>query len=354
MKPTLASYIDFLAPFISPDLISEPYLSRIYQIAERLPVLSFGSFECWLDANEPRVDFNVCINPRINEHITMRDWEQKDIGFENDIYQEMRQRIRSFCTTWSQNDFFLKPLMGELWEVYDIVNPNDSQLPVPWVYISFLKNFLDEDQTIKAEIISKILPLIDSTLSSDLKEEFLRVVLKVPSSVRVGPIGILKRNEKTSLRLFLEVKTFEELMLALKTIEWPGSFDEFREKVAPWAQARRYLGVTLDFDGSLQPKVGIECHFRLGHWQEDLSLFTQNLCDQKLSSVAKRNAILDWGADFEVETTPDFWSWPSGILSQNRLQKIKVRRIVNFVKIIFEPNKELITKVYPLFYRSLT
>jgi hypothetical protein len=355
MKPTLASYIDFLTPFISPDLISEPYLNRIRTIAERLPVLSLGSFECWLDANEPRVDFNVCINPRVNEHATLRDWQPEEAYFENDAYREMQERICSFCTKWSQEDFFLKPLLGELWQVYDIIDPNESSLPVPWVYITYLKNFFDDDQNLKTEIISKTLPIFDNRLPSDLTNKFFRILRTIPASIRIGPIGILKRNKTTSLRLFLEINTFEEIIKVLRQLHWPGNLDEFRVKMTPWAESRRFFGLALDFDGNFQPKIGIEYHFTVGRWQEDMTILTQNLCEQGLCSVTKRDALLGWNGTFEVETMPNFWSWPNRFIEapKNIPPKVNIQRIANFVKIIFEPNKPLVAKVYPLFLRPV-
>lgn len=355
MKPTLASYIDFLTPFISPDLISEPYLNRIRTIAERLPVLSLGSFECWLAENEPRVDFNVCINPRVNEHTSLRDWRQEEVYFENDAYREMQEQLRSFCNIWSQKNFFLKPFLGELWQVYDITDLTQSLSPIPWFYISFLKNILCNDQTIKAEIISKTLLLLNNELPSDLMNKFYHALKKIPSSIRVGTIGINKRSENPSLRLYLEIITFEELIQFLREQHWLGNIDELRQKMAPWIEERYFFGLALDFDGEFQPKIGIECHFHSDKLSEDLSEFTQSLYEHGLCSTSKRKAILDWNNIFEVKTPPYFWSWPDRILEvpESIPQKVKIKKMISYIKIIFEPNKPLIAKVYPLFLRPV-
>lgn len=354
MKPTLASYIDFLTPFISPDLISDPYLNRIRTIAERLPVLSLGSFECWLAENEPRVDFNVCINPRVNEHIRMRDWQQNEVSFENDTYREMRERIRSFCATWSQEDFFLKPFLGELWQVYDLINLNDTSY-VPWVYISFLNNILANDPFIKAEIIAQILPYISSNLDSNVTEKFYTILKKIPSSMRVGTIAVNNRNNYPTIRLYVEINTFDELIQFLEQQHWTGNTDELKLKMKPWAKSRHYFGLSLDFDGVFQPKIGIECHFRPEKFEEDMTIFTQHLCEHELCSVAKRKAILDWSGTFEVKTSPHFWSWPNRILEIPEYipEKVKIKKMISYIKIIFEPYKPLVAKVYPMFLRPV-
>ncbi|RDB03383.1 hypothetical protein [Runella aurantiaca] len=355
MKPTLANYLDFLTPWISSDLVSPLYLNRIQAIAERLPVLSLGSFECWLDANEPRVDFNVCINPRLNEQIVIRDWRQEASLLESDEFCEMRERIRFFCGLWSQKDFFLNSLLGELWQVYDIADPTDSQLPVPWIYITFLENIFDGDQSIKTEIIAKTLPLLDSSLPSELTNTFFAHLRSLPSSIRIGPIGIQKRNKKTSLRLFLEIKTLDEILAVLSLLQWPGNLDELRESVAIWTDSRLFLGLALDFDGTFQPKIGIECHFPRERLQPDLISFTQHLSELGVCFEAKKQAIIGWNGRFDVETKADFWSWPDRILQtpESIPRQVSIQRIANFVKLIFEPNKPLIAKVYPMFLRPV-
>ncbi len=355
MTPTLASYLDFVVPFISPDLVSAHYLNRIRQISERLPILSFGSFECWLDANEPRVDFNVIINPRINEHIRVQDWQQEEVDFESVAYRDMQEKIRSFCVTWRQKDFFLKPLLGEVCEVWDITDPNEALLPTPWFYISFLKNFLDQDPAIKAEIILKLLPLLDSELSYDIKDKFYQILCSLPASIRVGAIGVNNRNRRTSIRLYLEINTFDEVIKVLEDYHWLGNIDEVKEKMAPLLPLSHFFGLALDFDGQFQPKIGIECRFHQDNLQEYLSLFTQHLCDLGLCSTPKRDAVLNWNGTFEVETTPDFWSWPDRILKtpENMSPRVKIRKLIHYVKIIYEPNKPLFAKVYPMFLRPV-
>jgi hypothetical protein len=355
MKPTLASYIDFLTPFISSDLISEPYLNRIRTISERLPVLSLGSFECWLAADEPRVDFNISINPRINEHSTISEWGQTEELFENEAYREMRRRIRSFCTIWSQSDFFLNPLFGELWEVYDITNPNESFLPTPWIYFSFLKTALDEDPAIKAEIVAKTLTLIDNDLPIELTKKFCRILSKIPAKIRIGPIGINKRDNKTSLRLFLEIKTFEEVVSILKKLKWKGDVEKLKEEMSGFINDCQFFGLALDFDGKFQTKIGIDCHFYQERAQETLEAMTLILCQKGLCSDVKREATLQWNGSFEVDTHPDFWSWPDRILAQPTSipSRVRIKRIIDFIKIVYEPTKPLTAKVYPLFTRPV-
>ena len=147
----------------------------------------------------------------------------------------------------------------------------------------------------------------------------------------------------------------DEILAILSLLKWPGNLDELRESVAIWTDSRLFLGLALDFDGTFQPRIGIECHFPRERLQPDLIFFTQSLYERGMCSEAKKQAIIGWNGRFDVETKADFWSWPDRILQipENIPRQVGVQRIANFIKLIFEPNKPLVAKAYPMFLRPV-
>ncbi|MCC6460034.1 MAG: hypothetical protein IT260_06170 [Saprospiraceae bacterium] len=354
MKTSLDAYLDLLQPWLAPELVAAPYQERLRQIGRSLPVLSLGCLECRLAPNDPQVDLNLCINPRLNEHRTLRDWPVSAGAMqENGSHLAMRQKIQSFCQRWSAPDFFLQNLLGELWEVYDIVDP--GQAPVPWLYISFLPTALDQDPVLKAEIILQSLLLLDPALPPRTTQSFQDALCRIPASIRVSTVGIKNSDTGPFLRLYMEIATLPELLDILPVLGWPGNTAWLADQLADWVKPCTYLGITLDFDGHFQQRIGVECHFELERLAESLADFTRRLCEQGACSWEKREALLAWDGRFEASTGAAFWSWPDRVLeaAQALPSRVGIKRMNRYVKLVLEPGHPLLAKGYMFFHRPV-
>ena len=356
MQVSLSSYIDLLEPWISPTLISSPYLSRIKKISAELPVLSFGCFECWLRAEEPRVDFNIAMNGKLNEHRAFCDGLALRTAPGNIPLPPEPNRLYSFFRFWQEKDFYLLPMIQFVWLVYDIPDPS-RPAPVPWLYVHFRQTPLNKDPSVRTEIILQIYLLWEETESSCNSAYLRTFLISVTPSIQILSLGKPTSRQGHGLRLYLKIKTFDELTEFLLTKYWPGRVKDLQEKLHSLIPLADFFCLIIDLgdDFTIHPKIGIECWFDENRVQAQLGKFTQQLVNRGLCDQMKREEILKWSGTFEVETKPEFWSWPdSRRVDQDREpKKILIRRMIHYIKIMYEPDKELVAKAYLYFDRPI-
>lgn len=345
---TLTTYLDLLRPWLAPELVPEPQWQRIRAIGRDLPVLSFGCFECWLAPESSRVDFNISATSKLNELTALRDWPLPEHG------HRARAHIRDICNRWSAPGFPLRPLLDELWVVYDLPETTGPE-PDPWVYISYRQTPLHKDPELRAEIAGQTLALMQGGYSPTLLEGFHRFFAATDPDAQLCAIGTQTSREHNFLRAYFALNDWETVRTFLAKHGWPGDPLELQEQLGPLTGYCSFFGLTLDLGPELQPKIGIECWFAEAQNQDHLDQFTRYLCEQGWCTPAKRDALLAWNGRFEVETQPDFWSWPEHLQAGlgDTPQSASIRRMARYIKMVYEPGKAPVAKGYLYFDRLL-
>ncbi len=356
MKASLSSYIDLLEPWISPSLISSPYLSRIKKIGAELPVLSLGCFECWLGEDEPRVDFNIAMNGRLNEHRAFyeRLIPSTESG-KTGLYSGPNLHF-SFFRSWQEKDFYLLPMVRLVWLVYDITDPW-LPAPAPWLYVHFMQTPLNKNSVVRAEIILQIHLLWGENVMPH-ESAYLRIFLtSIIPSVQILSLGKPTSRQGHGIRLYLKIKTFDEVTKFLISKQWPGNVKDLREQLYNLNTLANFFCLIIDLgsDFTIQPKIGIEYWFEENLVQDKLGNFSQRLMDRGLCDGLKREELLKWNGVFKVDTKTEFWSWSDLSIFGKNSKKISVliRRMAHYIKIIYEPDKKLVAKAYLYYDRSV-
>lgn len=349
MKASLCDYLDLLDPWISPQLIAPPYFDRIKKIGRELPVLSFGCFECRLGADESRVDFNMGINGKLNEHKAYFNW----LANERLVSEPGNEKILPIFLEWKEDNFPLRSMIYMVWFVYDILDPS-AQSPEPWIYIHFRKTKFDTIPQVRSEIILQLLPRLDTVVSSAYLEKYRHFLDSIPASIQIMAIGSPGMRGGGSLRVYLVIETFQELAAFLDSNHWLGNVPELKDKIAEIEVGGFYYGLSFNVgpDSVIQPGIGIEIWFED---QQQLSTITQNLVNHRLCTDEKQEALLRWKGEKEMETHPEIWSWPDSYeFGANPKQvKIVIRRMIRYIKIIYQPQSQLLAKAYLFFDRPI-
>ena len=354
MEASLASYIDLLTPWIPANLVSESCLNRIRTISTDLPLISFGCFECWLADSEPRVDFNVGITGKLNEHKTIVQWFSGRPEPEHEQQQLALKKLQSICSAWSDSSFFLHAQIKVLWLVYDIPDPLNVTL-VPWMYIHFRKNLFMDDGMVRTEIVLQTLSFMDSRYSFEKREAFRSFFQNLSSAVQICSIGAPTNRNSNVLRVYVMMQTYDDLVRVLTDNQWLGDADELQKQIGHLVQYADFFGLSIDIDPIIQPKIGIECWFNEDQAQPKLMNFTRILVDEDVCSPQKREALLSWNGCFNTTINPAVWSWPDNMqpVKPSENKQVVVRKMAQYVKLVYEPDKPLVAKGYLYFNRLL-
>ena len=159
MADDFNTYLEILKPYVASELVGEGYFNRFKEFASTIPVLSFGTFECRLGADDARVDVDMSVNSLIGEHKRLLKFASKSPNTENEDDKTARLRIAHICENWPAPTDFLFPYLRMLWLVYDVPDIK-SNLPAPWNYIHFKTDAGNGDVKLKTKIILESLNLL--------------------------------------------------------------------------------------------------------------------------------------------------------------------------------------------------
>jgi hypothetical protein len=356
MQPSLSSYLDFLSPWISPALVSAPYLSSIKRLSCNLPVLSFGCFECWLGPDEPRVDFNIAINPKLNEQVAFINWLAEEAKRDKEPAEQRWEKISIFFHNWRAGGYYLQDLIKVVWLVYDVADPL-APSPVPWIYVHFRLTFLNKDPEIRTEIILQVMSLWKENWFPSWQEKMRTFLHAISPAVQILAVGKTTNRGDQNLRIYLLLQSFQDLLDFLSDHAWMGKGEDLREKLAVVGLNGDFYCLSLDLgpDLVIRPKIGIEYWAGESRAQHHLIKFTHHLQDHGLCTEAKRAGLLRWNGRFNLETNLDFWSWPDqlGGVRTDRPKKQMIKRMANYIKMIYEPDRPLLAKAYLYFDRPV-
>jgi hypothetical protein len=282
----------------------------------------------------------------------MRDWPLTLPDWAETPDQTAGRRwVQSFCEQWSQKDFFLQPLLGELWQIYDLTDPDES--PLPWFYISYIKTIWDQDPEMKAEIILKSLECLQTGFDAALLAQLRHMLYQFPPHVRVSSIGIKQGPQGPFARIYSEYTHFSALLDMLKVLRWPGNLSDLQMQMNEWADRSIAFGLSLDLHEGIQPKIGIECHFDDAQLTRQMGAFTDALCVQGLCTRAQQEALLAWDGYCEIPSDTLQWSWADRYQTGAEVMppEQRIKRMNRYIKMVYEPGKPLLAKAYLFFSR---
>lgn len=318
-----------------------------------MPIASVGCFEINLAPHENRVDLNLCYDPRINEHKALKEWIGKREGFPTVAHENAYRRIEKFCASWCEKGYFLEPVLGELWTVYDLPSSIDVISP-PWLYMSIRKNFLNSELLFQINVALKALSELYGDNYQSLIASARSILEKLPKQVRLSTVGIQDSREKNLLRIYIETKKFEDVIAALEAVAWQGDMQRLRAETEHLAPGCRFYGLAIDFDGQVRNDIGVEFHFQQDGAAQRSNLLNRLVADG-LADRAKCEALNDWVGEFSIPTQSDFWSWPNDCLADHTIipAQTRIRRWSLYVKLNHSSVRPSTYKTYIFFLRSV-
>lgn len=341
-------YLQLLETFISEQFISSSYLNAFKNIASDIPFISFGAFEIFFGETRDRVDLNICINSKLNEHKLFLEWlEKAQLKFDNDKIKTY-DSIKKFCSVWKQDNFYLKPFIDKLWLVYDIESINDAIIDL-WYYVQFTDNIFPFDNEIKSEIVLQTFSMADISLPNQRKE-YLSVFLEnISSTCMISGVGL--RNNSSDIRVYLVFSKFDEILSFLKENSWTGDTALLQNDLSEFVEDINKFGLLVDLSStSLQPQIGIELWFHNNNYKEQLTGMMQKLKQKHLCTSAQADSFIAWNGSFELSNNEENIDGLANRLQEDTFAGSGIlKRKSAYVKIVYSPGNNIMAKGYAFF-----
>ena len=335
MSYTMANYLQVVSPYIHSKLVSPTALFHLYRLTQNLPPFSFAILECYLKANQSRVDMEVglcCISLNLPQNFL----RNPNCQIFRKIYQE-----------WTQPNSFLNQRVQNIWLEFDIVGQN-SKIPVPCIFFSLNQEIVSNSQDL-IDIASK---LLNQRISPRLES---KLQLSINSLAGIHYLGAMLSRSKQSIRIVTNKIAPRQLLDYLVKLGWKYPTASLQSLISDLSELVDYICLSYDLGETILPRIGLECFFYQQprdepRWQSFLDyLIAKGLC-----TVPKKNAVLSWTGFCQKSSQPDLWpknlTWVDSFLGSKALSVFS--REISHIKVVYEPNGILEAKVYLWFGHS--
>ncbi|UKO96709.1 hypothetical protein [Nostoc sp. UHCC 0870] len=332
MKFKLEDYLKVVIPYLSSELVSPEALSNIRSLTKILPPFPFSILECRLGEEQPRVDLEVglfCNNFTLPEtFMTHPKWQ----AFQH-IYHE--------C---SESKYFLYQKVKDIWLEFD-VDKQPLQLPVPCIFLALNQ----ENNSTPQELIEIVNRLLNYRVSSIFASSLALTMNCLPSNSHITYIGAMLSRSDKAIRIVTSEIRPEQLPEYLERIGWMYSIDKLQSVISDLSAFVDYICLSFDVGESILPRIGLECHLsKMPKYETRWQLFLDYLVKNRLCTVPKRNAILDWPGFCQEKSHPELWpenlKWGDSFLGTKALS-IFARKI-SHIKIVYEHDSLVEAKAY--------
>jgi hypothetical protein len=334
------------APYLHPALVSPAAADRLRATMSALPawLTCWFYIECRLQEDGGQVDLVMVVcreeaailaaDPRLALQEPMRRhpaWE----------------RIGALCREWVTPGSPLHRGVHHIWLEFDVPE-RAGEAPVPGIFVSFTGGGGSapvEDVPLLRERIRSSLRILDEQALRDAVQDNLeRCYAALPPAALIPYLGVMFQRRSPGLRLCIANITEDDVPGYLAAIGWPGDVADLERVIREMGAARagsdprgrRDVVLHVDLDEAIRPRIGVE--YRIdphGQLQKTCSPFglVEFLVERKLCGAAKAHGLREW-AGFTRETL------------EHEIWRSLVVRVVNHVKLVYTPGRELEAKGY--------
>ena len=335
MNGSMADYLRVVTPYLHAELVSPLALFPIQTFAQLLPSFSLAGFECRLDAELSRVDFQVNL-PRLKLNLP-----------ETFLTHPVWFFFQSFCQEWAEPTSFLHQGVAQIHLEFDMDEPSSS-VPIPCIFLELNQENVQEAQGL-IELARRLL----NRPTSSLLESNLRLCGdSLPDGARITHLGAMLSRSSQGVRLNVKGIDPAHLWDYLVKIGWTDTTNTFPTLVSTLSKLVDETVLTFDVGETIHPRIGLECFLEKQPQHEPRwQLFLDYLVERGLCAPAKRNGLLAWPGFSQKADNPELWpkslNWGDRFLGSKTLSVFW--RTISLIKIVYQPDKPLEAKGYLAF-----
>lgn len=332
MNNCLLDYLNMITPYLSSELVSPYFISRMKKISRTLKP-TWGAFlECPLGEDKNTVHFSIhALDDAIN--------------LPSKIHSEsIWKRIQQLCMDCNHSKSRLSQEVGSIFLDFKLSQEN-AEIPIPSIFLILQEGDLQclngDIKTFCTWLTQKIIePLNSRTISSYLEKNLELSLSALPIGAQVLELGIMQPSPLDSIKLSISGICPKDISDYLTAIGWIGSLVELEKLVLFLNDIVDAIVVKVELGVTVAPSVSFDCFIyqdlsKDNCWQPLFDFLIENqLCTPK-----KYVALLNWSglSDKQYCLPPDNLKMISDFLG-NRASSILLRE-VNHIEITYTENE---------------
>ena len=338
MNVSLKDYMKAIAPDLRPELVSAETCGEIEKLAQIFPPCYLAAFECFLGADESRVDFQV----QLPSHLL----NLPESFLQSVLWQGLQDFYREFADPTTS--FFIHHTVTALSVEFPLAERPLSN-PEPWILLTLNRESVTDAQT----LIDIVLKLRNFPVSSKLESNINLCYDALPPEGKIVSLGAMLSPENQALRLGLKDISPQQLLDYLEQIGWQDPSDRLSSLVLTLSEFIDEIGLEIEIGDTVSPRIGIECFFDKQPFSEPQrwEVFLEHLVTQGLCTAARKEALLAWPGFTQKADRPELWPsnlvWGDMFMGSDGFSIFS--RTIYEIKIVYHPGKPLSAIAYVVF-----
>lgn len=286
-----SSLFDGLSHSTDNRLVSRANLDAIRTLVGTLPQVQLGCLECRLQAEDDRIDYQVCPFLGEEEYTATLEYLQQEAQGTAEV-QVIWKALYRFCHQLIQSPF-ARGAISNIWLVYDILDPQ-KPIEVPWIYAGLLDNPIDND--INTELAKQVLQLYPQDNIPLLTQQLDELHAILPQRAYICAIGFMQVRGVENLRVALKFQQLDEVAAFLDKAGWGGSMDFIAANFSSLLASDTTISLAIDFSERVQPVIGMEHYMGVQGSSTRLPGYLAEMVEAGYCAAPKAEAMLEWSS----------------------------------------------------------
>jgi hypothetical protein len=342
MRYSTLDYLQIVAPYIPPQLMSARSVAAVADVAAVLPPSSNFGFECRLGSPAQEADFLVGVVHSDGSRGAWAGENPRCVLPEAAGSNGTWKKVRAFLADWHLGRDGLGPV-HDTWLEFDIAL-EDPALPDP----SFFFGFDDTVEQNHPELTEAMVErLRERPLGNGTRERLRDCFAALPPHGVIFQVGVMLSRPIDEIRLCTRRLRPEEILDYLENVGWPGARDELRRSLDSLAPVVDWVSLDFAVGETVLPQIGLECNVWDGG-RTKLHALLDFLSAASVCLPEKKEALLRW-LGYCTERT-DQARWPAYLLKASEAlgQDVvsTVARTLNHIKVSHQSGHPMTAKAY--------
>jgi hypothetical protein len=339
--------------YLSDAIVSKENFENIQRVSRFFPgnLTTFLGFETRLGEQTNKADFAFAISGIGKDRDILKDLLENNDPAKGFLKHSEWKHISDFAKSWSDPTSEISDKIQCFWLEFDRPGKTPDIL-VPSVFFGPTKTE-NNDPSQYTWVTEIAIPLLKGQkISEEIAALINNCLRKMPKNATLFQVGTMLSRDVNAIRLHINRLHPDQIIPYLKDIGWKHDTIELHHLLDDFKGFVDRFVISYDItDKGIDSKIGIELSFSDNNFQNEQrwEKFLDYLVEKEMCIPEKRNALLSYTSVDENEAINISGMKPiiSATGYSDDLNQSKIVRYINHIKIVFEPEKQIIAKAYP-------